>query len=284
MVYRRSKLIINLTIELSLTGMDEGYNFGGKLNEIVNKMRDEDQEVQLVRDEGEIKEIEALSATEFLKEFAVRYYTKRNSMTMKVSVLSAKTLGNLKHENGGRFVVWLKKENIKIELNNWKKEPYTSIGFFIRRHPTNTNKGDMEREIGEAIRTTLENRKGLARKGSIGQEDVPKILLYHGRKSFGAWASRVTAKVLHVQCREGDARELKHMLAGANGQYPGQMIYIPAGLHLDAGPKQLILALNTHNKYVNERKIVPIVGFSEEMMNTEVAWSGKSQPVSKHLK
>jgi len=79
---------MNLTIELFLTGMTDDYKFVGKSNEIIEKMSEEVPGVQLVRKGGEERDIDALSVGEFTEEFALMYYQKMISVTIRVSILS----------------------------------------------------------------------------------------------------------------------------------------------------------------------------------------------------
>ena len=127
---------------------------------------------------------------EFRDGFVVTHYQRRRSVVAKVTLRTVKTVNNLKHENGGRLVNWLKRQKIRIELDRWEAVPYTSIGFYIMRHPTMTWKPDFKAEVMRHVR--------MQDKESDGSNEVPEFVLYHDRKSFGAGASRVHATVMHV--------------------------------------------------------------------------------------
>ena len=49
----------------------------------------------------------------------------------------------------------------------------------------------MEEELREKIRKDTEE----------GEGDIPKFLLYHGKKAFGTGVNRAYATVMYVQCR-----------------------------------------------------------------------------------
>ena len=172
---------------------------------------------------------------------------KRTSIVAKVTMRLTRLLRSMKHENGGKFVRWLTRERIVINIDRWSRESYADIGFVILRHPTATWKPDMEEEIREKIR----------KDANAGESDIPKFLLYHGKKAFGTGEGRASATVMYVQCKAEDAPKLKALLGRGKGTR--KLAFIPAGYHLQTSPKRVIQALNAHNKYVNARKMIAIV-------------------------
>ena len=60
-----------------------------------------------------------------------REIKKRTSIVTKVTMRSARLLRSMKHENGGKFVRWLTRERIVINIDRWCRESYAGIGFLV---------------------------------------------------------------------------------------------------------------------------------------------------------
>ena len=275
MIDRKIKTKINLTIEMFYNGEEGTFHPRKKMREMMERMKREDETLTFCAGEKveEIGDIENMDDEEFHEVFSVDRRRKRKSVVAKLTIRTEKSLNGLKHDNGGRFVEWLKKEKTLLTLNKWKHEPYATIGFIIGRHPTVTWKKDLESEVARHL------GQEMAARGDKGE--VPKVVLYHDRKSFGSGEKRVHATVIHVQCREEDAEMVKGLLG--RGKSSKRVTYIPAGYHLSTSPSRMMEVLNYHNEYVNSRRVVAIVGISEEQMNREVDMNGTTRTVRQHM-
>ena len=132
----------------------------------------------------------------------------------------------------------------------------------------------MEEQVREKIKKDTE-------KGAhVGE--IPKFLLYHGRKAFGTGAGRVYATVMYVQCRAEDAGTLKGLLGRGKGTR--QLAFIPAGYHQNTSPERVIHALNEHNRYVNATKMIATVEILEDQMNMTIHQNGEGVVVKELLK
>ena len=275
-VENKIKLKSKITLELFYRFEAKTFNPKKKIEELMERLRKEDERIEfsIGDEEEELHKGETMGEAEFHRRFKIEHYRKRMSVTAKVTIKTFKTLNGLKHDNGGRLVNWLKRQKIMMEINRWEAEPYTNIGYIIMRHPTMTWKQDLKEEM----RRHLTEQK----KQSGGRDQIPEFILYHDRKSFGAGAARVHATVLYVQCKEEDAGLLKDLLG--RGKSQRKMAFVPAGYHLSTSPRRLIEVLSGHNRYVNSRRPVPLIGISETQMDREVTIRNEKKTVRSHIK
>ena len=269
------KVETDLTIEMFYRGEEATMNPRKKMEDLMERMSQEDPQIEFLAGEGQEDIMEgALDDPEFHRLIRTKEIKKRTSTVTKVTIRSTRLLKSMKHENGGRFVRWLTKERIVINIDKWKREPYADIGFFILRHPTVTWKPDMERQVREKIEEDTKN--------GGDSEGIPKFLLYHGTKAFGTGKGRVHATVIYVQCRAEDANTLKRLLG--KGKSTKGLALIPAGYHLSSSPKRVLQVLNEHNRYVNSTKMIAIVGMFESQMNMTISRNGEDVVVKELLK
>ena len=269
----RVKLQTDLTIELFYRGEEGTMNPRKKMEDLIARMTQEDPQIEFLAGDSQADITGgALDDPEFYRMIRLREIKKRTSMVAKVTMRSTRLLRSMKHENGGKFVRWLTRERIVINIDRWSRESYADIGFLILRHPTATWKPDMEEEIRAKIR----------KDAMAGESDIPKFLLYHGKKAFGTGDGRASATVMYVQCKAEDASGLKALLGRGKGTR--KLAFIPAGYHLQTSPKRVIQALNAHNKYVNARKMIAIVGISEDQMKMTISHEGERVVVKELLK
>ena len=108
---RKIKLKTKLNVELFYRFEEENFNPRRKMEELVERMLMEDEQMTVhVKDDEEEVDMRKMGEKEFRDGFVVTHYQKRRSVVMKVTVRTAKTVNNLKHENGGRLVAWLKRQ------------------------------------------------------------------------------------------------------------------------------------------------------------------------------
>ena len=98
--------------------------------------------------------------------------------------------------------------------------------------------------------------------------NIPKFRLYHDRKSFGTGSARVTSTVTVVQCRQEEAKTMKQLMTRAQKELIEnlRLKFVPSGYHLSASPQAMIKVLNCQNKYINNKRIIAIIGLTEDIM------------------
>ena len=270
---KKLKIQTDLTIEMFYKGEEATMNPRKKMEDLMERMTQEDLQIEFLAGDGQADVTGGtLDDDEFHRMVRLREIKKRTSLVAKVTMRSSRLLRSMKHENGGKFVRWLTKERIVMNIDRWSREPYADIGFFILRHPTATWKSDMEEEIREKIRK--DSNKVI--------EEIPKFILYHGKKAFGTGEGRVVATVMFVQCKAADAPRLKELLG--RGKSTRKLAFIPAGYHLQTSPKRVIKALNEQNRYVNAKKMIAVIGISEDQMNMTISQNGEAIVVKDFLK
>ena len=83
-------------------------------------------------------------------------------------------------------------------------------------------------------------------------------------KSFGVEENRITEKVISVETHAEDAEYMLHPLREADKQGKIRGCFIESGYHLSATPRRLIKALNNQNTFLNNTRVISVVGIKEE--------------------
>ena len=115
-----------------------------------------------------------------------------------------------------------------------------------------------------------------------GKREVTDFVLYHDKKSFGAGPKRVSATVIHIQCKREDSTDLKDMVMQYAKVMPAP--FVPVGYHLSESPARMLEMLNGHNKWVNKRRIIDVVGLTEEMMESRMYDASEQCTVKEYIR
>ena len=99
-------------------------------------------------------------------------------------------------------------------------------------------------------------------KGSI-----PEFVLIQEKTSFGEGRVRVQTTVINIETRLEDAEYLKQLLVEATKgrKMPGTFVEI--GYHLTDSTKGLMAILNNQNDFLNDSRVIPVMGISQEIMD-----------------
>ena len=98
------KIKTKLNVELFYRFEEGSFNPRRKMEELVDRMIMEDARMTVhIKDDEEAINVRKMGEKEFRDGFVVTHYPKRRSVVMKVTVRTAKTVNNLKHDNGGRL-------------------------------------------------------------------------------------------------------------------------------------------------------------------------------------
>ena len=137
----------------------------------------------------------------------------------------------------------------------------------------------MRREVKSALQERINDKN---EKRWRGKREVPDFVLYHDKKSFGAGPKRVSTTVIHIQCKREDAPELKGMVMQYAKRMPAP--FVPAGYHLNRSPARMLEILNSHNRWVNRKRKIAIVGMTEELMESRMGVASDQCTVKEYLR
>eukprot|EP00957_Ditylum_brightwellii_P187165 14255169-Ditylum_brightwellii.AAC.1 len=105
----------------------------------------------------------------------------------------------------------------------------------------------------------------------MGNNSVPKFIIYVESKKYGAMHARVEALVVIIQCTVENAPYIKTLISAV---YEQSLIkvgtFVPQGFHRMAGEEEYKDKLRKHNAYVESATSVNFFGLSKDALYSNV--------------
>ena len=109
-------------------------------------------------------------------------------------------------------------------------------------------------------------------ENNVGNEvgSVPNFEAVHERKSFEDEGSRVNKTLMSIENKVKDSDFMKLLMREVSKNGRLRETFVEAGYHLSATPIKLMKIISNKNLFLNECRVIPVLGIKEEVMDRTV--------------
>lgn len=201
-----------------------------------------------------------------------------------MTVRSATTINDIKFRNPG-LLQYLKQESIFIKPDKFNRCPLAKIGFLLGIPIQLINRDSLRFKIRDFLSEMTLDAHLQAKYGvqqSVDDDDasenwaIPQFELLPATRGYGNDQSRITTRVLDIQCLHSESNFLKELFTMINWTTIGKNVqYYPTGLIQMTSPEIYRAGLNNNNTFLNNTSSIVIVGMSNNASNIRIPYHPK---------
>lgn len=256
---------VRTVVRLEFKVTDEAFNGWSRTEEVFLEMKKADKSLTITPNTPGNPKLQsfksAIAKTKAGWDTYFKYELRKMPNTPRkhavyVTIETAVSLEYLRKE----MFEWLRKMNVWMYKHNWNTTKITSIGILVKIHPDLTWRSDVQNTLSANVAATIAMQGGK----TAPQVQLVTNIVSSGRKDDD---TRISTKVLEVQCEEIHSHELKTLMCSSDFAETSSLIFVPHGYGQVTSWQDYRNILHSHKAHTEAMVGIPFVGILPSTMD-----------------